>query len=424
MAFLILAGFLVLFLLGFPVVLSIILPAVIYLLTYNLPLDMIAQRLQYSLDSYPLVAVPVFILVGNLMNFTGITQAIFNFANALVGRVYGGLAQVNVLASLIFAGMSGAALADVGGLGQIEIKGMIDKGFRKEDAAAVTVASATAGPIFPPSIPLIIYGAVTGVSVVKLLLGGIVPALICTIMLMITVAVLARRRNWPRAERWPTCREIVRDLKPAFPALMAPVLLISGMVSGYFTPTEAASICVLYILIISYFYYRELTFKTLMTATLETIKTSCSILVIIAAASLFGWILAVEKMPQVVREGILRFRENPLILLLMLNLFFLLVGMFLDSTTSTLLIIPMLAAPVAACGIDPVHLGLIVIFNLMIGLITPPMGLSLFLVSNIARVSIKNVLNELPPYFIALLITLALITYVPQLTLWIPNMIK
>lgn len=424
MGFLVLGGFLVLFLMGFPVVLAIILPAVVYLLAHNQPLDMIAQRLQYSLDSYPLLAVPVFILVGNLMNATGVTRALFSFANTLVGRVYGGLAQVNVFASLIFSGMSGAALADVGGLGQIEIKGMVDKGFRKADAAALTVASATVGPIFPPSIPLIIYGAVTGVSVVKLLLGGIVPGLLSTGMLMITVAFLARRRNWPRAERWSTPREIGRDLKPAFPALMAPVVLISGMLSGYFTPTEAASICVLYILLISHYYYRELTLKALLSSALETVKTSCSIMIIIAAASLFGWILAVEKVPQIIQEWVLRFKDDPLILLLVLNIFFLIVGMFLDSTTSTLLIIPMLAPPVAACGIDPVHLGLVVIFNLMIGLITPPMGLSLFMVSNVAKISIREIMNELPPYFVCLLCSLFLITFFPKLVLWIPNMIK
>jgi tripartite ATP-independent transporter DctM subunit len=424
LGFLVLGGFLVLFLLGFPVVLAIIVPSVVYLLANNVPLDVVAQRLQYSLDSYPLVAVPVFILVGNLSNFTGITQSLFNFANTLVGRIYGGLAQVNVFGSLIFAGMSGAALADVGGLGQIEIKGMMDKGFRKADAAAVTVASATVGPIFPPSIPLIIYGAVTGVSVVKLLLGGIVPGLLCTGMLMVTVAILARRRNWPRAERWPTRGEIARNLKPAFPALLAPVMLIAGMVSGYFTPTEAASICVLYILLVSHFYYHDLNVSALVTATLETVKMSCSIMLIIASASLFGWILAVEKIPQMVQDFILVYKANPMLLLLILNVFFLVVGMFLDSTTSTLLIIPMLAAPVAACGIDPVHLGLVIIFNLMIGLITPPMGLSLFMVSNVARISMREVLVEMPPYFLCLMLTLALLTYFPMLTLWIPNMLK
>ncbi len=424
MGLLILLAFLVLFLLGFPVVLAIALPAIVYLLAHGLPLDMIGQRIQYSLDSYLLVAVPVFILVGNLMNSTGITRALFTFANTLVGRIHGGLAQVNVFASLIFSGMSGAALADVGGLGQIEIKGMIDKGFRKSDAAAITIASATVGPIFPPSIPLIIYGAVSGASPVKLLVGGIIPGILCTGMLMITCAVLAWKKKWPRAERWPTRHEIFRDMKPALPALLAPVILVSGMLTGFFTPTEVASICVLYILIISHFYYRELSWPSLIKSALETIKTSCSIMIIIAVASLFGWILAVEKVPQMVREIVMRFGQEPLILLLVINLFFLIVGMFLDSTTTTLLIIPMLAPPVAACGIDPVHLGLIIIFNLMIGLMTPPMGLSLFLVSNIAQIPIRDVIKELPPYFLTLIITLLLITYFPALTLWIPNMLK
>ncbi len=424
MGLLILLAFLVLFLLGFPVVLAIALPAIVYLLAHGLPLDMIGQRIQYSLDSYLLVAVPVFILVGNLMNSTGITRALFTFANTLVGRIHGGLAQVNVFASLIFSGMSGAALADVGGLGQIEIKGMIDKGFRKSDAAAITIASATVEPIFPPSIPLIIYGAVSGASPVKLLLGGIIPGILCTGMLMITCAVLVWKKKWPRAERWPTRHEIFRDMKPALPALLAPVILVSGMLTGFFTPTEVASICVLYILIISHFYYRELSWPSLIRSALETIKTSCSIMIIIAVASLFGWILAVEKVPQMVREIVMRFGQDPLILLLVINLFFLIVGMFLDSTTTTLLIIPMLAPPVAACGIDPVHLGLIIIFNLMIGLMTPPMGLSLFLVSNIAQIPIRDVIKELPPYFLTLIITLLLITYFPALTLWIPNMLK
>lgn len=196
------------------------------------------------------------------------------------------------------------------------------------------------------------------------------------------------------------------------------------MVSGYFTPTEAASICVLYILLVSHFYYRDLTYSALVQATLETVKMSCSIMVIIAAASLFGWILAVEKIPQMVQQVILTFKHDPLMLLLILNLFFLPVGMFLDSTTSTLFIIPMLAGPVAACGIDPVHLGLVIIFNLMIGLITPPMGLSLFMVSNVASISMKEVLIEMPPYFISLILTLALITYFRMLTLWIPNMLE
>jgi tripartite ATP-independent transporter DctM subunit len=422
MGFLVLAGFFVLFILGAPVVLAIALPAILYVLINQIPMEMISQRLHYALNSYPLVAVPVFIFIGNLMNSTGITQRIFKFADTLTGRVHGGLAQVNIFASLIFAGMSGAALADVGGLGQIEIKAMEDKGFKRPFAAAVTIASSTIGPIFPPSIPIIIYGAVAGVSVVKLLLGGIIPAFISVVFLMLITGFISNYRNLPRAERWSTLSEIVRDLLPALPALLAPAFLVFGMVSGYFTPTEAASITVIYILFISKFIYRELTWKHFIRSSIEAIKASCGILIIVSVASLFGWILAVEKIPRMFSEIVMVFGENPWTLLLMVNLFLLFVGMFLDSTTATLLIVPMLAPPVVAAGVDPVHLGIVVVFNLMIGLITPPMGLALFMASDVANVSIQSVLKELWPFLLALLIALVIVTFIPQLTLWIPGL--
>ena len=424
MGFFVLLMFFLLFLLGFPVVLAITLPAVGYIFLNNIPIEMISQRLCYSLNSYPLVAIPVFIFVGSLMNATGITKRIFKFADTAVGRLYGGLAQVNIVASLIFSGMSGAALADVGGLGQIEIKGMEDKGFKRSFAATVTIASSTVGPIFPPSIPIIIYGAVAGVSVVKLLVGGIIPAFISVVMLMLVTAIISYRRDYPRTERWSTLSEIFRDLLPALPALMAPVLLIFGMLCGYFTPTEAASLTVIYILLISKFVYHELSIKHFINSSVETIKASCGILIIISAASLFGWILAVERIPQMFSNAVCIFGENTFILLLLVNILLLIVGMFLDSTTATLLIVPMLAPPVVAAGVDPVHLGVVVVFNLMIGLVTPPMGLALFLVSDIAKVSIQSILVELRPYLVALLISLMIITFIPQLTLWIPNMIK
>jgi tripartite ATP-independent transporter DctM subunit len=423
MGFLVIASFFIFFLLGFPVVLAIALPAIGYMFINDIPIEMISQRLHYALNSYPLVAVPVFIFIGNLMNSTGITERIFKFADALVGRVHGGLAQVNIMASLIFSGMSGAALADVGGLGQIEIKGMEDKGFKKPFAAAVTVASSTIGPIFPPSIPMIIYGAVAGVSVVKLMLGGIVPALISVAMLMLMTGYISRSRALPRAERWSHLSEIVQSLVPALPALLAPVLLVFGMLSGYFTPTEAASLTVIYTLLISKFIYRQLTLRHFINSSIETVKASCGILIIISAASLFGWIMAVERIPQMFSDAVFMFGDNTLILLLVVNIFLLIVGMFLDSTTATLLIVPMLAPPVVAAGVDPVHLGVVVVFNLMIGLITPPMGLALFLASDIAKISIQSLLKELTPYFIALLLTLVIITYLPKLVLWIPSMV-
>ena len=247
--------------LGFPVVLAIGIPSVLYMLLNGLPLDLIAQRTLYALDSFPLVAVPVFLFVGSLMNAAGISKHIYRFADTAVSRLPGGLAQVNIFGSLVFAGMSGSALADIGGIGRIEIDAMRAKGFKPAFASAVTCSSAIVGPIFPPSIPLIIYGTVTGVSVIQLLLGGILPGLVCVVMLMLMTGWLAVRRKYPRAERWPTRHELWRDFKPALPAILAPVILIAGMLAGFFTPTEIAAVTVAYALLISTFFYRELTWQ-------------------------------------------------------------------------------------------------------------------------------------------------------------------
>ena len=424
MTALLLGSFTLLFLLGWPVVLSILGPAVVYVLMNDLPIELIGQRMAYAMDSFPLVAVPVFIFVGNLMNQAGVTERIFKFADTLVGRVPGGLAQVNVVASLIFAGMSGAMLADVGGLGRIEVKAMTARGFRKDFSSAVTVASAIVGPIFPPSIPLIIYGSVTNVSIVQLLIAGIVPALICVALLMITVVILALRRGYPRAERWPTLGELWRDFVPAIPALVTPVMLVSGMLLGIFTPTEAASITVVYVLLITAFVYRTLTLQHLLYAAYETLKSTSAILVIVSVASLFGWIMAIEQIPQMFARELLSFSKDPVVLLMIVNVILLIVGMFLDSTTATLLVIPIISVPLHAAGVDPVHLGIVAIFNLMVGLVTPPMGLALFLIVDIAKVSMRSVLRELLPFYIPLLGTLLIITFLPRLVLWLPKMMR
>jgi tripartite ATP-independent transporter DctM subunit len=402
-------------------VLAIGLPCVAYILANGLPLDLVAQRTLYALDSFPLVAVPVFLFVGSLMNSAGISRYIYTFADTAVGRMPGGLAQVNIFGSLIFAGMSGSALADIGGLGRIEIDAMRKKGFSGPFSAAVTSSSAIVGPIFPPSIPLIIYGTVTGVSVIQLLLGGILPGLLCVAMLMLMTWWLANRRKYPRAARWPKRGELWRDFKPAFPAIVAPVILIAGMLLGWFTPTEIASVTVLYAILISSLFYRELTWQGILDAAYETIRASAGILLIVAVAALSGWILSVESVPQTLTGIMLSISTNPIVLLLLVNVLLIIVGMFLDSTTAILVIAPIIAKPLVAAGVDPVHLGMVVVFNLMIGLLTPPMGLALFLVADIAKVTMKDVLKEMMPYYIPLGITLLLITYVPQITTWIPR---
>ncbi|MEO8305361.1 MAG: TRAP transporter large permease [Betaproteobacteria bacterium] len=419
--FVVILAFLVLFVLGFPVVLAIGIPCIVYVFANGLPIDLVAQRTLYALDSFPLVAVPVFLFVGSLMNSAGISRYIYKFADTACGRMPGGLAQVNIFGSLIFAGMSGSALADIGGLGRIEIDAMKSKGFSSPFAAAVTSSSAIVGPIFPPSIPLIIYGTVTGVSVIQLLLGGIVPGLLCVLMLMLMTGWLAIRRDYPRTERWPTRAELWRDFKPAFPAIVAPVILIIGMLAGFFTPTEIASVTVLYAMLISSLFYRELTWKGVLDAAFETIRASAGILLIVAVAALFGWILSVEQVPQKLTGAMLAISTNPYVLLMIVNLLLIVVGMFLDSTTAILVIAPIIAKPLVAAGVDPVHLGMVVVFNLMVGLLTPPMGLALFLVADIAKVTMKEVLKEMMPYYVPLGVTLLLITYIPGLTTWIPR---
>jgi tripartite ATP-independent transporter DctM subunit len=420
--FLVILGFLVLFMLGFPVVLAIGLPSIVYLLLNDLPLQMMAQRALYALDSFPLVAVPVFLFVGSLMNSAGISRHIYRFADTAVGRLPGGLAQVNIFGSLVFAGMSGSALADIGGIGRIEIDAMKSKGFKPAFASAITSASAVVGPIFPPSIPLILYGTITGVSVIQLLLGGILPGLLCVAALMVMTAWLSVRRGYPRAERWPSLARLWADLLPALPALLAPVILIGGMLAGWFTPTEIAAVTVAYALLISALFYRELTWQRLLDAALETLRASAAILVIVAMAALFGWVLSVEQVPQGMTRLMLSISTDPMMLLLLANLLLLVVGMFLDSTTAILVIAPIIAKPLVAAGVDPVHLGMVVVFNLMIGLVTPPMGLALFLVADIAKVPMKDVLREMVPYYVPLVATLVLITLFPAITLWLPRL--
>jgi tripartite ATP-independent transporter DctM subunit len=419
--FLVIGAFLALFMLGFPVVLAIGIPSVVYLVANGLPLELVAQRTLYALDSFPLVAVPVFLFVGSLMNAAGISKHIYRFADTAVSRLPGGLAQVNIFGSLVFAGMSGSALADIGGIGRIEIDAMRSRGFKPAFASAVTCSSAIVGPIFPPSIPLIIYGTVTGASVIQLLLGGILPGLVCVAMLMLMTAWLALRRGYPRAERWPTARELWRDFKPAAPAIAAPLILIAGMLAGFFTPTEIAAVTVAYAMLISGVFYRELTWAGVRAAAVETLGASAGILLIVAVAALFGWVLSVEGVPQQLTKAMLSISTNPYMLLGLVNVLLLVVGMFLDSTTAILVIAPIIAKPLIAAGVDPVHLGMVVVFNLMIGLLTPPMGLALFLVADIARVKMKEVLREMMPFYVPLIVTLLIITYVPAVTTWLPR---
>ena len=421
---LVIAGFFGLFILGMPVALAILVPSVIYIAINGIPMAMVAQRVLYALDSFPLVAVPVFIFVGNLMNAAGITERLFRFADVMVGRLYGGLGQVNVFASLIFSGISGAALADVGGLGRVEIKAMSDRGFPLPFSAAVTASSAIVGPIFPPSIPIIIYASVTSVSAVQLLVAGILPALLAVVLLMGTVAIIALIRDYPRAEHWPTPKRLWQAFWPAAPALFAPVILVGGMLSGHFTPTETSAVAVVYVLLIGTVFYRSMGWRFVRKAALDTVRSTAAILFIVAAAAMFGWILTVEGVPRDVATWFAAIGSEPWMLLLVINIVFLVAGMFVDSTTATLLLVPIVAPPVVMAGVDPVHLGIVIIFNLMFGTVTPPFGLSLFLLCNMTGLTFTTLARAMLPFYPALIIALGLLTFVPAISLLIPNMLR
>ena len=423
-AYLVITLFLILMVLRVPIAFSMAISAVTYLFVMGMPLDIVALRMTYALDSFPLLAVPAFMLAGNLMNGSGITDRIYMFAQALVGRLPGGLAHVNIIGSLIFSGMSGSALADVGGLGTMEIKAMTDAGYRRDFSAAVTVASATIGPIFPPSIPFIIYAAVTETSALELLIAGIFPALILTLLLMAAVAVLAKVRHFPRYTESASLKRLWKTFVRTVPALLTPVLLIGGMVSGIFSPTEAAAVTVAYALLLGGVVYRDLTLRALYDIVKQTMLSISVIMFMIAAAILFGWVITIEQIPQAATQGLLNLTRDPVILLLLANVLLLIVGCFLDTIAGILLFAPLVAGALSEVGVDPIHIGVVVILNLMIGLITPPVGMSLYLVSNVSGEPVENVLRETIPFFVPLLLCLALVTYVPWLSTFLPSLIR
>ena len=418
----IIVAFLGLVAFGMPIAFALIVPAIFYMFWFGYPLPTITHTLTNALDSFPLLAVPLFVLVGNLMGASGIARRLFHFAHLCVGHWKGGLAQVNILASLIFSGSSGSALADIGGMGAVEIKAMKDAGYKNSFAAALTAASATTGPIFPPSIPFVIYAATAETSAVKLLLAGIVPGILITIGLMGFTAFLARRRNYP-TEPKASRSDLWDAFVSALPALLTPVVLVLGMLGGFFTATEAAAVTVLYIILISVFVYRDFEWKFLISASWDTVRTSVILMIMVAAAVLFTRMLSLEQVPQMITSAMLQLSTDPLVLLLIVNIVVLVIGLFLETTSAILILTPLIAPPLVAAGVDPTHLGVVVVYNLMIGLITPPMGMSLFMVSTVAREPLMNVLRDILPYYIPLLIILVILTYVPAISTWLPNLL-
>ena len=449
---------------GLPVAMAMAAASLLYLLFVpSSPPFVVVHRMVSGIDSFPLLAVPFFILAGNLMNTAGITHRIYRYALALGGWLKGGLGHVNVVGSVVFAGMSGTAIADAAGLGTIEIKAMTDHGYDAEFAVGVTAASATLGPIIPPSLPFVIYGMMANVSVGSLFLAGIIPGLVMALLMMLTVAYFAHKNGWGGDVKfeWPKLLKalleslvvvawplvvwlLVTDLgtQPQLTVLvglvllfaadklfnfqavlpiMTPVLLIGGMTTGVFTPTEGAIAACVWAMVLGFAWYRTLHFKLFVKICLDTVETTATVLFIVAAASIFGWLLTATGVTAAIGQWVLGVTDQPWQFLLLANLLMLFVGCFLEPTAAITILVPILVPICQQLGIDLVHFGLVMVLNLMIGLLHPPMGMVLFVLARVANLSVERTTMAILPWLVPLLISLVLITYVPIISLWLPH---
>ena len=449
---------------GLPVAIAMAGASLVYILfSGTLPPFVVIHRMVSGIDSFPLLAVPFFILAGNLMNNAGITTRIYNFALALVGWLKGGLGHVNVVGSVIFAGMSGTAIADAAGLGTIEIKAMKEHGYSSEFAVGVTAASATLGPIIPPSLPFVIYGMMANVSIGALFLAGLLPGLLMAFLMMLTVAWFAHKNKWGGDIRfsgsrfgkalvelgvvagWPLVLWglinvgappqttvflglvllFVLDKIFSFEAvlpIMTPVLLIGGMTTGLFTPTEGAIAACVWSMVLGFAWYRTLKFRMFVKVCLDTVETTSTVLFIVAAASIFGWMLTATGVTAGIAEWVLGFTQEAWVFLLLANLLMLFVGCFLEPTAAITILVPILLPITQQLGIDPVHFGLVMVLNLMIGLLHPPMGMVLFVLARVAKLSVERTTMAILPWLVPLLVSLGIITYFPKAVLWLPKM--
>ena len=415
--------FLVLISLGIPLAVSMGLSAATYILVTGVPLATLAHRMGNAVNSFPLLAVVLFIFVGSLLNATGMTQRLYAAARMIVCRVRGDLAYVNVLANLVMAGISGSAIADVGALGNVQIKAMKEQGYSEEFAACITVTAATIGPIFPPSIPMIIYATVAETSAVKLLIAGMVPALVIAFCLCIQIWYYSRKYDFPKDTQVIPWKEKLRTVVIAFPAFSTPALLVAGLLLGWFGPTELAAFTVFYAIFLGKVVYRELTWKKLIESARETVRTTAIIMFIISSAAIFAWVLTVEQVPDQMSSLMLGISKNPWVLLMIVNVILLMVGMFMESISAIMVMTPLIVPPLYAAGVDPVHLGVVVVLNLMIGLVTPPVGMSLYMVSIISNVPFTRMAKVIWPFLVPLLVALVVITLFPTVSTWLPALV-
>ena len=384
-------------------------------------LTMLPQRMYASTTSFTLLAIPFFILAGNLMNTGGITNRIFRFAKAVIGHVPGGLGQVSVVANVIFSGMSGSAIADAAGLGQVLHKAMVDNGFKPKFSAAIVASAATIGPVIPPSIPFVLYGALTGVSVSKLFLAGFIPGVLMAMAMMVAIAFLAKRYHLPKGNK-ADFKEVLVSIKEAFLPLLTPVIIIGGILTGFFTPTEAAVVACLYALFLG-FLYKDLTLKDLPSVFWLSIKQTISLMFIIAAAGFFGWLTIHQKIPDQIILSLTDMSATSSGILAMVIMVVLILGCFLEGNAIFIITIPIFLPIAQQFGIDLVNFGVVMTLLIMIGNLTPPVGMCLFAVSSFSKVSIGTLAKEVWPYLIGIFIVTVLIAYVPQIATFLPNLI-
>ncbi|MCC7281728.1 MAG: TRAP transporter large permease [Acetobacteraceae bacterium] len=405
---------------GMPVAVVLGVSSLAYLLAADLPLEVIPQKMFSGMDSFVLLSIPAFVLAGNLMNGGGITDRIIRFSNSVVGHFRGGLAQTNIVGSMIFAGISGTAAADAASQGAVLIPGMARVGYTVPYAAAVTAASAVVGPIIPPSVPMIIVGSLTGISVGQMFLAGAVPGVLLGLGMMVPAYILAVKHNHPR-EPWRGFREVLASGKEAIWAMGMMALVLFGIVAGYFTPTEAAVIAVLYASVVGLFVYRELGWRDLPNLIADSAISGAAIMVLVGFANVFGWILAAERVPQLLVEVMVGISTEKWAVMLMMNILLLVVGMFMETIAALIILFPPLLAVAQQVGIDPIHFATFAVLNLMIGLATPPVGVCLFICASIGRISLWEITVAVWPFLLSNIVVLALVTAIPAISLWLPR---
>lgn len=407
---------------GVPVAFSLGLASVTYLVVEKgIPLIMMPQRVFAGLDNFVLLCIPGFVLAGSLMGYGGITIRIVRFCNALVGHIRGGLAQANVVACMIFAGISGTAAADAASVGGVMIPAMKKAGYDARFASALTAAASTTGPLIPPSLPMVIAGTMVGLSVGKLFVAGALPGLLVGLSLMGMAYYYSVKRGYPKGER-TTLKELWASFVDAIWAILLTLIILGGIVFGIFTPTEAAFIGVFYSLIVGLFVYKELKVSDLPKIFLESAVSTVGIMMLVGFANIFAWIMASDQIPQQVANAMLGVSREPWVILLMVNILLLFVGTFMETIASLIILYPVLYTVATAVGIDPLHFTMIAVLNLVLGLLTPPVGVCLFIASGIGKISLVEICKDIWPLFVLLLAVLGLVTYVPQITLFLPNL--